>query len=468
MARRVEGGVVNEAKVTTVAERRLDGRGGRFLTSRRALGQLAPRPEGADVVEILHRDDACRVDVLLELRSRRMAESPFSFFRGGALVMAEDLARGPSSPWTVTSAGDAHLANFGAYSSPERRIVFDLNDFDEGAKAPFEWDVKRLATSVVIAGAERGVVEHDRQRHLAERVAREYRRAMRRFADETRLEVWGATLDVAAVMNELRGEFSDALRRRIADVLDHLQTRSDNELTRRHVVDGDPPTIVEEPPHFAHESHPDSTGFGGEDALRVVEAYRSSLSSEHAALLDQFTPVDAARHVVGVGSIGVECWAVLLCGRDHRDTFMLQIKEATDSALDRVLERTGEDPGERVVRVQRLLQAAVDPFLGHARVRVGERDRSFYVRRLYDHRASVDVSRLTPDMLEAYGRVCAWVLARAHARGGQAAEIAGYLGGSQGFDEAVATFALDYRARNEEDFRTFTDSFPRSATTVAE
>ncbi len=458
---------MSEAKVTTVAERRLDGRGGRFLTSRKAIGQLAPRPEGFDLAEILHRDDDRRVESLLPLRAKRMAESPFAFFRGCALVMAEDLARGPVSPWMVASAGDAHLANFGAYASPERRIVFDLNDFDEGARAPFEWDVKRLATSVVIAGAERGVVDESDQRHLAELVAREYRRAIRRFAEETRLEVWGATLDVASVMNELRGEFSDALRRRITDVLDHLQTLSDNELTRRHVVDGDPPSIVEEPPHFAHESEPDSTGFGAEDAQRVVEHYGESLSSEHAELLSQFRVVDAARHVVGVGSVGMECWAVLLCGRDHRDTFFLQIKEATESALDRVFERSGEDPGERVVRSQRLLQAATDPFLGHARLRVGDRERSFYVRRLYDHRASVEVSRLTPAMLEAYGRVCAWVLARAHARGGQSAEIAGYLGGSPRFDEAIGAFALEYRRRNQEDFEAFVAMTEKSPTTVA-
>ncbi|NNN02866.1 MAG: DUF2252 domain-containing protein [Acidimicrobiaceae bacterium] len=458
---------MKDAKVTTVAERRLDGRGGRFLTSRRAIGQLAPRPAGYDVLEVLHRDDPSRVESLLALRTLRMSESPFAFFRGSALLMAEDLARGPASPWTVTSAGDAHLANFGAYASPERRIVFDLNDFDEGAKAPFEWDVKRLATSVVIAGAERGVVEEDRQHHLAELVAREYRRAMRRFAEETRLEVWSATLDVAAVMNELRGEFSDALRRRIADVLDHLQTRSDNELTRRHVIDGDPPSFIEEPPHFTHETSPDSTGFSSEDAKRVVELYADSLSSEHAELLSQFRVVDAARHVVGVGSVGVECWAVLLCGRDHRDNFLLQIKEAVHSVIDRALERTGEDPGVRVVRAQRLLQAAVDPFLGHARLSVGGSERSFYVRRLYDHRASVDVSRLNPQMLEAYGRVCAWVLARAHARGGEAAEIAGYLGGSPRFDEAIAHFALAYRATNQQDYETFLAAPHCAPTTVA-
>lgn len=442
-------------KVTTVAQRRLDGRGGRFLTSRKALGQLAARDEDFDPVVALGLHLASNVESLLPLRWRRMLENPFTFFRGSAFLMAQDLVRGPSSPWVVTSAGDAHLGNFGTYSSAERRIVFDLNDFDETFPAPFEWDVKRLTTSVVIAGVERGVRQEVDQMALAAIVAREYRHAMRRFAEEPRLEVWNSLLDVRAVMHDLKGVFSDAMRRRILDVLNHLQLRSDNELTRRHIVEGEPPQIIEEWPHFTHDEGPDSTGLTADHIAKVVEMYADTLMSDHAVLLDQFHVVDVARHIIGVGSVGTECWAALLCGRDYRDTFFLQIKEAHPSVLALAQGRIYDgDEAHRVVSGQRLMQAAVDPFLGHHRLDVSGVNRSFYVRRLYDHRAAVDISRLTPTMLEAYGRVCAWVLARAHARGGQAAQIAGYLGGSPRFDEAMATFAVAYRNLNAADFET--------------
>ncbi len=452
--------VANMKKVerSTVAQRRLEGRGGRFLTSRGSLAQLADRPEGYDVVARLLGETQDRVASLAPLRWRRMLENPLSFLRGAALIMADDLARGPMAPLNVQICGDAHLSNFGVFASPERRLVFDLTDFDETDVGPFEWDVKRLVTSLVIAGQSLGLGTSVQER-LARVVAREYRVAVRRFAEETRLDVWYSTLTTSSLMADLRGSFSDITRGRIEDVLHHLRGTDDTSAYQRFVTDGDDPKIVEDPPHFSHVEGVDETGISAKDVFEVLANYDATLASDRQLLLSQFTPVDVARHVVGVGSVGTECFAALLCGRDHRDTFFLQIKEAHPSVIGRARERVAdEDPAAHVVHGQRVMQVTPDAFLGWGTIEVDGRARSFYVRQLYDHRASIDVSRLDDTLLEAYGRMCAWTLARAHARSGTSAQIAGYLGGSTRFEEAISEFAQAYCERNARDYRALHDA----------
>ena len=443
---------------TTVAQRRLEGRGGRFLTSRGSLGVLADRPAEYDVVERLTSQNEDRVASLAPLRWQRMLESPLSFLRGAALIMAEDLARGPSAPLTVQVCGDAHLSNFGIFASPERRLVFDLTDFDETDHGPFEWDVKRLVTSLVIAAESLGL-RHGAQEKLARSVAREYRVAMRRFAEETRLDVWYSTLTTSSLMQEMRGSFTDVTRHRIEDVLHHLRGTDDERAYQRFVTGGENPLIVDDPPHFSHLDGTDETGLTEKILFGVVADYDATLTTDRQLLLGQFTPVDVARHVVGVGSVGTECFAVLLCGRDHRDTFFLQIKEAQRSVVAQARERIStENPAARVVHGQRVMQVTPDAFLGWGTVDVEGKERSFYVRQLYDHRASIDVTRLDDALIEAYGRVCAWTLARAHARSGTSAQIAGYIGGSPRFDEAMSDFAQAYRERNTRDYRALHDA----------
>ncbi len=443
---------------TSVAQRRLEGRGGRFLTSRGSLSVLADRPQGYDVVERLLSQNADRLPALLPLRWQRMLESPLSFLRGAALIMAEDLARGSSAPLTVQICGDAHLCNFGIFSSPERRMVFDLTDFDETDQGPFEWDVKRLVSSLVIAGDSIGL-RHGAQEKLARSVAREYRVAMRRFAEETRLDVWYSTLTTSSLMAELRGSFTDVTRRNIEDVLHHLRGTDDASAYRRFVTGGENPQIVEDPPHFSHLEGIDETGISADDVLGIVASYDATIPSDRQLLLSQFTPVDVARHVVGVGSVGTECFAVLLCGRDDHDTFFLQIKEAQRSVVSLARDREAtETSASRVVHGQRVMQVNPDAFLGWGTIEVNGVPRSFYVRQLYDHRASIDVTRLDDTLLEAYGRLCAWTLARGHARSGTSAQIAGYMGGSARFEEAISEFAQAYREQNAHDYQALLDA----------
>ena len=436
-----------------MAQRRLEGRGGRSLTSRGSLAILAPRPEGYDVVDCLLSQATDRLPSLMPLRWQRMLESPMSFLRGAALIMAEDLARGPSAPLTVQICGDAHLSNFGVFASPERRMVFDLTDFDETDQGPFEWDVKRLVTSLVLVAEALGLRPARREK-LAREVGKEYRVAIRRFAEETRLDVWYSSLTTSSLTTDLRGCFADVTRQRIDDVLHHLSGTNDARSYQRFVTGSDIPRILEHPPHFSHFQGGDETGLGADDVLGVVQSYRRSLVTDRELLLSQFTPADVARHVVGVGSVGTECFAVLLCGRDHRDTFFLQIKEARRSVVSMARERpsSGFEGAARVVHGQRVMQVTPDLFLGWGDIEAHGTTRSFYVRQLYDHRASINIERLDEKLLEAYGRMCAWTLARAHARSGTSAQISGYLGGSSRFEDAIAQFAQAYLERTKLDF----------------
>jgi uncharacterized protein (DUF2252 family) len=383
-----------------------------------------------------------------------MLVNPLSFYRGTALLMAEDLARGQSTSIAVQICGDAHLSNFNLFSSPERHTVFDLNDFDESDTGPFEWDVKRLVTSLAIASAQIGHNE-SQQEAIARDAAREYREAMRRFASQTRLEVWYADLDVNAVDLDLRGFFTDGALHKIDVVVDHVKEVSSARAFEKLIVPGEEPRIVSNPPLLVPMDEVTGDSFTTHEHLRsIITGYEGSLSSERQMLLRQFTPVESAHKVVGVGSVGTACYVMLLTGRDDHDPFFLQIKEASESVVAVATQRRSTIPaGERVVRGQRLMQATPDVFLGWYTVTLDSTTKFFYVRQLYDNKASIDITRLDESKLVTYGRMCAWTLARAHARAGRSAEIAGYLGRSDVADGALATFALAYRNRNDEDFR---------------
>jgi uncharacterized protein (DUF2252 family) len=435
------------------------GRRRRQAVPRRALAEVAARPGDYDAVGRLLWQGESRVAALLPLRYQRMGASPFAFYRGAALLMADDLARGVSTPLELQIGGDAHAANFGVFSSPERRLVFDLNDFDETDVGPFEWDVKRLATSLVLAAEQIGADPAARNA-LAEEAASAYQRSVAYFAAATRLETWYAALDVEEVMSDLRGFFADSAARAVDDVIRRAKNKEARAFAQMvSTLDG-VPTIRVDPPHVtAMGVVTDPMLLTRDDLERVVAGYAATLSSERRVLLAQFSPVDAAHLVRGVGSVGTQCFAILLTGRDTQDLLLLQVKEAQRSVVS-IARGTPEalEPGERVVAGQRLMQATPDVLLGWHSVTVDGVDRSFYVRQLYDQRASVALDRLSMAQLRAYGRACAWVLARAHARSGRAAEIAGYVGDGRQFARSLGSFAAAYRDRNEQDFRAFTDA----------
>jgi uncharacterized protein (DUF2252 family) len=430
-----------------------EGRALRAATPRSALGVLAARPTTYDPISRLIWLERNRRVELLAIRYQRMLASPLAFFRGAALLMAEDLARGVSTPLLVQVSGDAHLANFGVFASPERRLVFDLNDFDETAIGPFEWDVKRLATSVVIAGDQLGLSKR-RRREAALVVAHEYQRSMARLATLSRLDAWYLTFDVSSLDRDLRGYFRENTLERADALLSRLKPVTKRRAFKRLVaMTDDGPRLRSKPPHLVPARELGDDAALVHHTLDIVLAgYPATLVSDRAALFDQFTPVDAARQVVGVGSVGRECYVVLLTGRDENDLFMLQVKEARPSVVAIARGVDEGDPGERLVEGQRFLQARPDPFLGwHTLERAGG-DTSFYVRQLYDHKASVDLSMLNARGLRSYTRACAWALARAHARSSEPARIAGYLGSNERFAESVVGFAEAYRKRNLADF----------------
>jgi len=442
---------------SAVDEAREAGRRARSDTPRRALAEVAERPSDYDPVDRILWQGEGRVAALLPFRYRRMGVSEFAFLRGAALIMTDDLARGPATPLEVQIGGDAHAANFGVFSSPERRPIFDLNDFDETDCGPFEWDVKRLVTSLVVVAAQRGD-DNAVLTALAEDTASSYQRSLAVFAAAPRLDVWYAALDVETGLSELRGFFTDTAARAVDDVIRRAKSKEPRTFSHLvDVVDGHP-TIRPDPPHVTSLNDASNGALLTRDDLeRVLAGYVTTLASERQVLATQFTFVDGARLVRGVGSVGTQCFAVLLTGRDDSDLLFLQIKEAQRSVIS-IARGTDEslDPGERVVTGQRLMQATPDALLGWHSISVGGSSCSFYVRQLYDQRASVALDRLSATQLRAYARACAWVLARAHARSGLSAEISGYVGEGRQFARSVGAFALAYRERNAKDFRAFT------------
>jgi uncharacterized protein (DUF2252 family) len=414
-----------------------------------------PGPD-RDPIAILEAQERTRVPELVPIRHARMAASPFAFFRGAAAVMAADLAATPVSGLRVQACGDAHLTNFGAFAGPDRRLLFDLNDFDETLPGPWEWDVKRLAASFAIAARERGFKRKLRATAVTTAVAA-YREAMREFAGQTNLEVWYARLDVEDELVKFEGEVGAAeekrVRRNVAKARGKGHLRALDKLTRK--VDGElrfrsePPLLVP-----VDELLPAGEADDLREGLReVIDHYRESLAADRQHLLEGYRFRDLARKVVGVGSVGTRAWIVLFTGANDSDPLVLQAKEAEASVLEaHVGASQYRNHGRRVVEGQRLMQAAGDIFLGWCpAVGADGNPRDFYVRQLWDWKLSADVDSMSPFAFELYARLCGWTLARAHARSGDRVAIAAYLGGSDSFDGAIAEFAETYAEQSERD-----------------
>jgi uncharacterized protein (DUF2252 family) len=392
-----------------------------------------------------------------------MMETPFTYYRGAALPMASDLASTPATGMIVQACGDAHLSNFGLFGSPERKLVFDVNDFDETLPAPWEWDVKRLAASLEVAARENGFSDKDR-RKIVVASARRYRQVMGQLSGETNLDVWYTQVD----MDEFRARFDGLLKQRMRKNLDKglakARTRdSMQELRKLTRIEDGTLRIVPEPPVIVPIRDLLGELAGAVDIEKelkaIVAAYRRTLQADRRVLLEQYEFTDMARKVVGVGSVGTRCWIILMLGRDDSDPLFLQVKEAEESVLARFAGPSRyANQGERVVNGQRLMQAASDIFLGWQRVAAGldGKGRDFYVRQLRDWKFSVDIAAMIPRGLRLYGELCGLTLARAHARSGDEIAIAAYLGGSGVFENAIADFAAAYADQNEQDFQAFT------------
>ncbi len=437
------------------SERVAAGKAARSGSPRSAHGGWSVAEGREDPVAILERQAASRVPELVPIRYGRMSASPFAFYRGAAAVMSADLAATPDSGLRVQACGDAHLSNFGAFAAPDRRLVFDLNDFDESLPGPWEWDVKRLAASFEIAARENGLKAKQRAGAVLE-MARSYRETMRELASQGNLQVWYARLDVEEQMGQLEGEDPKEVRRlrksvekaRAKDSLRALEKLTET-------VDGqvrfrsEPPLLVPGEELVAGASEGDAR----ELLAPVFDAYRESLPADRRYLLDGYEMRQIARKVVGVGSVGTRAWVILLTGAGDQDPLFLQAKEAEASVLEPFVGASRfKNHGRRVVEGQRLMQAAGDIFLGWCpAIGIDGRQRDFYVRQLWDWKRSAEVERLTPRGLEIYARLCGWTLARAHARSGDRIAIAAYLGGGDAFDRAIADFAQCYAEQNLRD-----------------
>jgi uncharacterized protein (DUF2252 family) len=438
------------------AERVAAGKAARDTAPRTSHGEWAPGADRSDPVDLLEQQAASRVGQLLPLRYGRMLVSPFTFYRGAAAIMAADLAGTPTTGLTAQLCGDAHLSNFGAFASPDRELVFDVNDFDETLPGPWEWDVKRLAASFSVAGRDRGFTARERRRIVAA-MAAEYRAAMRRLAALGNLEVWYTKIDVSTVAERWATAAGEkevkAFRRNLAKTRAKDRMRALSKLT--HEVDGqlrivsEPPLIV--PLRELADADPDEV----EARVREILAdYRETLAEDRRVLLDSYRYVDSAFKVVGVGSVGTRAWIVLLQGRDEGDPLFLQVKEAQPSVLEPYAEPTAYvQQGERVVQGQRLVQAASDILLGWVRAKgVDDKKRDYYVRQLWDQKGSARIENMDPRALTAYAQICGTTLAHAHARSGDRIAIAGYLGKGDRFDKAIAAFAESYADQNERDY----------------
>jgi uncharacterized protein (DUF2252 family) len=449
----------------TARERAARGRAARVECPRsgHAGFELAP---GRDPVAILEAQGQSRVAELVPIRYGRMLVSPFTFYRGAAAVMAHDLAATPRAGLHAQLCGDAHLANVGGYASPERTLVFDLNDFDETLPGPFEWDVKRLATSFEIAGRERGFTQRQRTAAVLSSI-RSYREWMRKFAGMRNLDVWYAHLDVDAIEAQLRQQQATKQAQTVAQAAAKAQTKDSlkafAKLTRD--VDGEPRLISDPPLIVPVEQLAEEAGIPADrilDSIRdLYRRYRRTLQRDRRHLTEQFRWLDVARKVVGVGSVGTRCWIVLLAGSSADDPLFLQVKEAQPSVLEPYLGKsTYGNHGQRVVEGQRLMQAVSDIFLGWVRADEtldGVR-RDFYFRQLWDWKTSVDLDTIVPRGLELYGQVCGFLLARAHARSGDRIAIASYLGKSDTFDRALREFARTYADQNVRDHAALRDA----------
>jgi uncharacterized protein (DUF2252 family) len=452
----------------TSQERVERGKAARTVAPRDAQGVWTRPSDRADPVALLQEQASSRVPELVPIRYGRMLVSPFTFYRGAALIMASDLAGGPRSGLNVQACGDAHLSNFGVFASAERTLVFDVNDFDETLPGPWEWDVKRLAASLAVAGREREFSDKERTKVVLASV-QAYRSEMARLATMSDLAVWYARLDIERVMADLGKQLklADATRAdkamasassRTRRMLAKAKTRDSMQAVSKltHTVDGEL-RIISDPPLIVpiEELLPEDQSERFTESFRaLLRDYRKTLQTDRQHLLRQFRLVHLARKVVGVGSVGTRAWILLLLGSNGQEPLLLQAKEAQESVLARFVGRSRyANQGARVVAGQHLMQASSDIFLGWEKV-VGLDGvtRDFYVRQLRDWKGSVDTDAMVPQGMALYGQLCGWTLARAHARSGDRVAIDAYLGGGKAFDKAIASFAESYADQNERDY----------------
>ncbi len=451
------------------AARAATGRAARRDVPRAAHAAFEAQPDRPDPVGLLQEQGASRVAELLPIRYGRMLASPLAYYRGAALAMAADLAVTPATGLTAQLCGDAHLSNFGIFASPERRLVFDINDFDETLAGPWEWDVKRLAASLEIAGRGNEFSARQRRRIVTE-TAGQYRLAMRRLAGLGSLDVWYASGELDEIAARFRGILSQQERElagtnlaapgRVGEhVVAGLAVGDDEMRALAHLVtmrDGKP-AIVSAPPLVVPVADLPGRARTAASLRRILTGYRQTMTADRQFLMSQFTVADMARKVSGIGSVGMRCWIVLLTGRDHGDQLFLQLKEAQQSVLSRFIGPSPEpNQAQRVVEGQRLMQAASDIFLGWYQATTGQGPAvDYYVRQLRDWKLTVATAQMRPATMRAYGALCGRTLARAHARSGDRIAIGAYLGRSAEFDTALADFASRYADQNDRDFGEF-------------
>lgn len=433
-------------------ERVESGKNLRSSVPRSSHGFWTPAVDRRDPVDILIESNAGRIEKLVPIRFGRMLVSPFTFFRGAAAVMASDLAKTPATGVRVQACGDCHLLNFGAFATPERNVIFDINDFDETLPAPWEWDIKRLATSFVLAGRDNRY-DADGCRGSAVAVVRAYRERLAALADMTVLEAWYSKLDVLKLIEETEDpELREFREKRLKKV--QSRTAIDHEYPDLVEEVGDRPRIKDDPPFIFHH-HLQETDEIQEAIREAFLAYRKTMRYDHRFLLDKFRMMDMAIKVVGVGSVGTICAVMLLLAEDD-DPLFLQVKQANPSVLEPY---AGPSPfehhGQRVVAGQRLMQAASDLFLGWT---TGRHGRQFYLRQLRDMKAKPMIEIFKPKHMLEFAGYCGTALANAHARSGDAATLSGYLGNADNFDEAVADFAVAYADQTEQDHAKLADA----------
>ena len=457
----------------SIEERRAEGKDARGRATLTSHARWAPSPNRIDPVALLEAQNLTREADLVPVRHGRMMASPFTFYRGAAKIMATDLMDTPTAGLNVQLCGDAHLSNFGAFASPERTLLFDLNDFDETLPGPFEYDVKRMAASFAIAARHNGFSASDVTATTLTSV-RAYREAMAEFAEMRNMDIWYAQLTEQEIMDAISALTKGAETKEAAAQAKKAALRAQKNALKAHtrdslqalsklgeVVEGRY-RIVSQPPVVVPARELQAMyGYSADEVEEAIHqqfrAYRATLQEDRRHLLERFEIVDLARKVVGVGSVGTRAFIVLLQGRDEQDPLFLQVKEATASVLEDHLPKSRfKEPGERVVQGQRLMQAASDIFLGWTKG--VEANRHLYWRQLRDMKGSALVELMTPVVLGFYAGICGWTLARAHARSGDAVELAAYLGKSDKFDRSVTDFSERYADQNERDYRSFTEA----------